>query len=182
MRNWKTKEIQARRAIEDRGFTVHDANIVFGENCPNIDLIVYSKRMAQYVQVKSSETPATKDGVVIDGSPWTEAQLYDGAPVFNRRDHFEATFVLIVDKTKTGETNFYIAPPAELEALVRERALEFAKRPKRDNTPRSIKFRQELRRDVLAPWITRGIFSARLRNCNHLNWHSILCDIASCGL
>ena len=69
MRNWKSKEIQARRAIEDRGFRVHDANIVFGENCQNIDLIVYSKDMAQYVQVKSSENPASKDGVVIDGSP-----------------------------------------------------------------------------------------------------------------
>jgi hypothetical protein len=30
--------------------------------------------------------------------------------------------------------------------------LEFAKRLKRDNTPRSIKFRKELPRDVLARW------------------------------
>jgi hypothetical protein len=152
MRNWKTKEIQARRAIEDRGFRVHDANIVFGESCQNIDLIVYSKNSAQYIQVKSSETPASKDGVVIDGSPWTDAQLYDSVPIFNRHDHFQAKFVVIVDKLKSGATNFYIAPPADLEALVREQALEFAKRLKRDNTPRSIKFRKELPRDVLAPW------------------------------
>jgi Holliday junction resolvase-like predicted endonuclease len=152
MSNWKAKEIQARRAIEDRGFRVHDANIVFGENCQNIDLIVYAKNTAQYIQVKSSENPASKDGVVIDGSPWTDAQLYKGAPIFNKHDNFQAKFVVIVDKTKSGETNFYIAPPADLEALVRERALEFAKRPKRNNKPRSIKFRKELPRDVLARW------------------------------
>ena len=115
-------------------------------------MIVYSKNSSQYIQVKSSETPASKDGVVIDGSPWTEAQLYDGAPIFNKHDDFRATLVVIVDKSKSGETTFYIAPPADLEALVRERALEFAKRPKRDNTPRSIKFRKELPRDVLTPW------------------------------
>lgn len=152
MRSWKAKEVQARRAIEDRGFRVHDANIVFSENCQNIDLIVYSKDTAQYIQVKSSETPASKDGVVIDGSPWTEAQLYNGAPIFNKHDHFRAKLVVIVDKLKSGETNFYIAPPADLEALVREQALEFAKRLKRDNTPRSIKFRKELPRAVLARW------------------------------
>jgi hypothetical protein len=152
MRNWKTKEIQARRAIEDCGFRVHDANIIFGENCQNIDLIVYSKNIAQYIQVKSSETPATRNGVVIDGSPWTEDQLYNGAPIFNKHDHFQANFVLIVDKLKSGETIFYIAPPADLEKKVRERGVEFAKRPKRDGTPRSIKFRKELSRDVLAKW------------------------------
>lgn len=152
MRNWKTKEIQARRAIEDRGFRVHNANIVFGENCQNIDLIVYSKYIAQYIQVKSSEVPATKNGVVIDGSPWTDAQLYDNAPIFNKHDHFQAKLVLIVDKLKSGETNFYIAPPADLETLVRVRGIEFAKRPKRDGTPRSINFRKELPRDVLSTW------------------------------
>lgn len=152
MRNWKAKEKQARRAIEDRGFIVHDANIVFGENCPNIDLIIYSKYMAQYIQVKSSEFPASKNSVVIDGSPWTHAQLREGAPVFNKHDSFQAKLVVIVDKTKSGETNFYIVPPADLEVLVRARGLEFANRPKRDNTPRSINFRKELPRDVLAPW------------------------------
>ena len=150
--SWKSKEIQVGRAIEDIGFRVHDANIVFGENCQNIDLIVYSKYNAQYIQIKSSESPASKDSVVIDGSPWTNDQLYKDAPIFNKHDHFEAKLVVIVDKLKSGETNFYIAPPSDLEALLRSRALEFAKHPKKDGTPRSIKFRKELPRDVLAPW------------------------------
>ena len=89
---------------------------------------------------------------MIDGSPWTDDQLYNGAPIFNRYDNFQAKFVLIVDKSKSGETIFYIAPPADLETLVRERGVEFTKRPKRDGTPRSIKFRKELPRDVLAEW------------------------------
>ncbi|MGO8740156.1 hypothetical protein [Rhodoblastus sp.] len=153
MRNWKSKEIQAKRAIEDRWFTVHDANIVFNQNCQNIDLIVYSKDMAQYIQVKSSETPASKDCVIIDGSPWTEDQLYYNAPIFNKHDHFRAKFVFIVDKTKSGETIFYIAPPVELESLLRRRGLEIAKRPKKDGTRRSIKFRKELPRDALKSWM-----------------------------
>jgi len=152
MQNWKNKETQARRAIEDCGFKVHDANIVFRENCPNIDLIVFSKTGASYVQVKSSENPAGKNCVVIDGSPWNHAQLYEGAPIFNKHNHLQASLIVIVDKLETGETNFYIAPPAALEALVRERSLEFAKRPKRDGTPRKINFRKELPREVLAQW------------------------------
>jgi hypothetical protein len=49
---WRNKELLARRAIEDRGFKVHDANMAFHQNCPNIDLIVYTKTAAVYVQVK----------------------------------------------------------------------------------------------------------------------------------
>ena len=40
MTDSKESEIIAKRAIEDLGFDVHDANIVFRANCPNIDLIV----------------------------------------------------------------------------------------------------------------------------------------------
>jgi hypothetical protein len=77
----------------------------------------------------------------------TTAHLTSTGTIISRRK-----FVVIVDKLKSGARNFYIAPPADLEVLVRERALEFAKRLKRDNTPRSIKFRKELPRDVLARW------------------------------
>ena len=41
--NGRSNELLARRWIEDQGFVVHDANIVFGMNCPNIDLIVYNQ-------------------------------------------------------------------------------------------------------------------------------------------
>lgn len=65
----------ARRAIEDRGFKVHDANIVFHTNCPNIDLVVFGKRGATYVQVKTSKRPAGgSKAVILDGSPWTDQQ------------------------------------------------------------------------------------------------------------
>ena len=89
--SWQRKEIQARRAIEDRGFAVHDANIVFGANCPNIDLIVFAKAGASYIQVKSSQTPAGSNSVIIDGSPWTDDQLFHEAPVFNKHDHYRAS-------------------------------------------------------------------------------------------
>ena len=46
------------------------------ENCPNIDLVVCAQNGASYVQVKSSENPAGADSVIIDGFPWTEAQLH----------------------------------------------------------------------------------------------------------
>jgi hypothetical protein len=144
MGTYKAKETQARRAIE-----VHDANVLFGTNCPNIDLVVFGKTKAFYIQVKSSEKPAGKDSVVIDGSAWNDAQLYEDAPVFNKHDHFQASLVVIVDRLKNGETDFYIAPPAALESLVRKRSLEFARKLKRDGTPRSIKFRKELPRELL---------------------------------
>jgi hypothetical protein len=53
---------------------------------------------------------------------------------------------------KIGETDFYIAPPEQLETLVRHRALELAARPKRDGTQRSIGFRKELPRQVFQQW------------------------------
>jgi hypothetical protein len=152
MSDWRAKEIEARRAIEDQGFVVHDANIVFGTNCPNIDLIVFAKTRAFYVQVKSSKRPAGSDSVIIDGSAWTPKQLYEGAPVFNKYDHFRASFIVIVDTLRNGQTDFYIAPPEELDKLVRPRAIAFAARPKRDGTARSIAFRKELPRQALAPW------------------------------
>jgi hypothetical protein len=65
--NWRAKEVQARRAIEDHGFVVHDANIIFRQNCPNIDLVVYAQTCAFYVQVKSSKKPAGANSVIIDG-------------------------------------------------------------------------------------------------------------------
>jgi Holliday junction resolvase-like predicted endonuclease len=153
-KSWKDSETQARRAIEDQGFEVQDANILFRANCPNIDLVVFGEKKAIYVQVKSSETPAVKDGVVISGSPWTEAQLYHGAPIFNRHaDQYEAALILIVDKAKDGSTNFYIAPSKDLEDLVRPWAVAWANRPKRDGSRRSINFRKEATREALAPWL-----------------------------
>jgi hypothetical protein len=153
MPNWKSSETQAKRAIEDRGFDVLDANVVFRANCPNIDLIVFAKTQAIYIQVKSSEKPAAKDSVIVDGSPWSEAQLREGAAIYNKHDHYHASLIIVVDRVKTGETNFYVVPPETLEELVREPALLLAGRPKRDGTQRSINFRKEVRRDVLAPWL-----------------------------
>jgi len=147
------KEVQARRAIEDQGFTVLDANIVFRANCPNIDAIVFTKTEAFYVQIKSSTRPAGSDSVIVEGTTWTREQLYENAPIFNKHaNHFQARLIVIVDTTKTGETDFYIAPPSELEKLARERGREFAARPKRDGTQRSIAFRKELPRAALARW------------------------------
>ena len=153
MQKWQRKEIQAKRAIEDQGFVVHDANVLFGTNCPNIDLVVYARTGAIYVQVKSSEKPAGKNSVVVDGSPWNTEQLLGNAPIYNKHDHYQAHFVVIVDRLKTGATEFYIAPPAALEELSRKRASEYANRPKRDGTQRSIKFRKELPREALQPWL-----------------------------
>jgi Holliday junction resolvase-like predicted endonuclease len=150
--NWRAKEIQAKRAIEDHGFLVHAANIIFRQNCPNIDLVVYAQTSASYVQVKSSKNPAGADSVIIDGSPWTHEQLYDGAPIFNKHTHLCCSLVVIVDTLKTGETQFYIARPKQLEKLLLPPARELAKRPKRDGTTRSIAFRKELRRELLEQW------------------------------
>lgn len=155
MSDSQEKEKAARRAIEDHGFRVHDANILFYANCPNIDLVVFGKTKAVYVQVKSSKAPASKESVVIDGSPWTDAQL-KGAPIFNKHDEagqFEAALIVIVDQQKNGTTNLYIAPPKALEDLVRERGRAFAKKPKRDGTARSLGFRKELPREQLKDWL-----------------------------
>ena len=146
------KETLAQRAIEDQGFVVHNANIVFRHNCRNIDLIVYSKTGATYIQVKSSSKPAGHNSVLIEGSPWTQEQLYQSAPIFNKHDGFHASFVVIVDTSKTRDPAFYVAPPNELERLVRSAGLEFAKKPKKDMTERSIKFRKELPKSVLEKW------------------------------
>jgi hypothetical protein len=153
-KSWNDSETQARRAIEDQGFRVEDANILFRANCPNVDLVVFGKKKAVYLQVKSSERRASKNGVVIDGSPWTEAQLYHGAPIYNGcPDEYEAALILIVDKTKDSRTNFYIAPPQDLETLVLPGAVAWANRPKRDGSRRSSNFRKEATREELAPWL-----------------------------
>lgn len=143
----------ARRWIEDQGFNVHDANIVFRENCPNIDLIVYGKCAAIYVQTKSSSNAAGPDHVVIDGAPWTEEQLYQSAPVFNKHNDFVAELVILVDTRKDGTVDFYVAPPRDLESLLRARGVEIAEKPKRDGTQRSIRFRKELPRADLRHWL-----------------------------
>ena len=73
-------------------------------------------------------------------------------PIFNKHDHLRCNLVVILDTLKTGETHFYIAPPKDLEKLVRPRARKHAKRPKRDGTKRSIAFRKELPRALLVQW------------------------------
>jgi hypothetical protein len=148
-----SSESLAKRAIEDAGFEVHNANIVFRSNCPNIDLIVYGKEKAIYVQVKSSKKPASKDHVTIDGSPWNEAQLYNDGAIYNKHDSFSASFVVIVDLEKPGDPSFYIAPPYELAKLVREKGVKWASTPKRDGSSRSLGFRKELPRENLKQWL-----------------------------
>lgn len=94
--------------------------------------------------------------MVIDGSPWTQAQLYGDAPIFNKHlepGQFKATFIVIVDQTKNSEVNFYIAPPEPLEDLLRKRAVAWASYPKKDGSRRSIGFRKELPREILTPWL-----------------------------
>lgn len=149
----KEKEKIARRAIEDHGFTVHDANIIFNANCPNVDLIVFGITKAVYVQVKGSTKPASKDGVVADGSIWTEDQL-NGGPIYNKHcDDFKAALIVIVDQQKNGNISFYIAPPKALEEVLRERGRAWAKHPKKDGTVRSLGFRKELSREQLKDWL-----------------------------
>ena len=106
-----------------------------------------------YRQVKSSQKPSGPDTVIVDGSTWSEDQLRNGGPIFNKHDGFRASLIVIVTTTKTGETEFYIAPPAELEKLLIPRARTFADLPKRDGKQRSIAFRKELPREVLKPWL-----------------------------
>jgi hypothetical protein len=152
MSSGKLKEKVARRAIEDRGFYVWDANVLFHENCPNIDLVVFGKSVVTYVQVKSSSKPAGKDGVLIAGSPWTEEQLYSGAPIFNKHQgRFQAGLVLVVDTHATGEVEFYIAPPKELERIAVELGRAYMEKPKRNGERRKM-FRKEVPRNRLAPW------------------------------
>jgi hypothetical protein len=150
--DFRRAEIDTRRAIEDHcGLIVQDANVILRGNCPNIDLVIFAYDAPVYVQVNSSTRPAGRDCVVVDGSTWTQSQL-DGGPIFNKHDHYKVKFVIIVDQQSTGEKAFYVVPPAELEALLRPRANDFAARPKRDGTRRSIAFRKELPKNLLAPW------------------------------
>jgi hypothetical protein len=148
MTNLLNPEQQAARAIQDARFEVHDANLVFRANCPNIDLIVYGKTCAHYVQVKSSKSPASKDHITINGSPWTEDQLYRGGPIYNKHSGFLASFIVIVD-VAPQEPAYYVAPPEKLFELVLPRAVEFAARPKRDGSARSVGFRKELPKGLL---------------------------------
>jgi hypothetical protein len=150
---YKQAEVEARRAIEDRcRLIVHDANIVLRANCPNIDLVVFAYEAPVYVQVKSSERPASKDHVTISGAPWTEAELYHGEPIFNKHDGWKAGLVVILHRVSADQPDFYIAPPDALERLVRPRAELIAAKPKKDGQPRSIAFRKELPRELLKPW------------------------------
>lgn len=144
----------ARRAIEDAGYIVHDANVLFHANCKNIDLVVYGRRSATYVQVKTSTKPAGKDFLVVDGSPWTEEQLSGEVPIYNKHeDAFVATFIVIVDMSHgPDDCRFYIFPPDAIEEVLRQRARELAAKPKRDGGTRSIRFRKELPRDELGQW------------------------------
>ena len=150
---YKQAEVEARRAIEDRcGLIVHDANIVLRANCPNIDVVVFAHEAPVYVQVKSSEKPASKDHVTISGAPWTDEELFQGAPIFNKHDSYKAGLIMILDRVSEDQTDYYIAPPEELERLVRPRAARHVAKPKKDGQPRSIGFRNELPREVLKPW------------------------------
>jgi Holliday junction resolvase-like predicted endonuclease len=149
----KESEKLAKRAIEDAGFDVHDANILFGANCPNIDLVVYGKQQAVYVQVKSSTNPASKNCVTIDGSSWTEEQLYKNAAIYNKRDGFMAKFIVVVDLATSVSPAFYVAPPDELEYIARKKGRTFASKLKKDGTERSIGFRKELPKEDLGQWL-----------------------------
>jgi hypothetical protein len=111
-----------------------------------------SNDLSGYVQVKSSEKPASKDHVTISGAPWTEGELYHGAPIFNKHDRWKAGMVIILDRVSPERTDYYIAPPDALERLVRPLAELHAAKPKKDGQPRSIAFRKELPRAMLKQW------------------------------
>lgn len=151
MGDWQSKEVSARRWIEDQGFKVHDANIIFNANCANIDLIVYGDRGAVFVQVKSSSKPAQRGFLVADGSPWTREQLDGLEPIFNKKPGHLASFVVLVD-ADAEQDEFYVVPVPKLEALLREKGVAYAAKPKRDGSVRSVGFRKEVSRDRLKPW------------------------------
>ena len=132
---------------------VHDANILFHDNVPSIDLVVYGREQAVYVQVKSSRNPAGKDCITVDGSPWTEEQLHRDAPIYNKHDGFKARFIVLVDLTAGNSPSFYVVQPHELECAAREKARIFASKLKKDGTQRSIGFRKELAKEDLRPWL-----------------------------
>ena len=124
---------------------------VLQTNCPNVDLVVFAYDAPVYVQVKSSTKPAGKDCVVVNGSPWTTKELYEGKSIFNSHDHYKAKFVVLVERHREEGTVFYVAQAEALDRMARERALSFMGRPKKDGSQRSIKFRKELPRELLKP-------------------------------
>jgi hypothetical protein len=140
----KEAERVVRNAIENLGYTVHDANVLFDANCPNIDLVVFGKSEVKYVQVKLSSRPATKGGTVVDGSPWTEDQLFKKAPIFNKHgDAPQAHLVIIAHKEREGCFTFYVAPPEHLTRAILPVARAFAEKPKLDGKRRKM-FRKEM--------------------------------------
>ncbi len=143
----------ARNAIEQAGFEVHSANVLFRENCKNIDLVVYGKSGALYVQVKSSTTPSSRHCITVDGSPWTQGQLDGKEAIYNKHAHFEASFVVLVDMQEAGQPKFYVVPPKVLTRHARVRGKKTANIPKKDGTRRSINFRKELPKATLKKWL-----------------------------
>jgi hypothetical protein len=146
----KEYELAARRKIEDQGFVVHDANVLFHVNCENIDLVVYGKDRPIYVQVKSSSKPAGRDRVGVGGT-WTNNQLFRNDPIFNEHDSFQAEYVIVVDATQ-GEDQFYVVPPMALAKIAQEVGRLWAEKPKKDGFRRSVGFRKEVPRDRLTQW------------------------------
>ncbi len=146
-------ERTAKLAIEQRGFAVLDANVAFRANCPNFDLVVTNRDGPVYVQVRSSKKPS-KAGRIILGA-WNQKKLA-GAPLYNKHRGFPAaSVVLIVVVWRTGETEFYLAPPEVLDKMHRPSALAFAKKPKLDGTLRNPNFRAEVPKEALAHWRDR---------------------------
>jgi hypothetical protein len=74
-------------------------------------------------------------------------------PYLQQTRWFQGEPDVIVAATRTGEIEYYIAPPAELEKLLVEAARTHADLPKRDGKQRSIAFRKELPRATLKPWL-----------------------------
>ena len=152
MPDWRDCERLARRAIEDAGYVVHDANVLFQRNCPNIDLVVFGRFGARYLQVKASVLPATRGYVTVCGAPWTEQQLLGRSPVYNRHaQEMQASHVIIVDYQKDGTVDYFITPPKELERIAKRIGRRFYKKPKLDGTQRKM-FRKEVPRLLLEKW------------------------------
>ena len=108
------------------------------------------------MQVNCTTTPKSQDKVVLDGSPWTAAQLYGDAPIYNRHREpldFKASLIVIVDHDKSGEDSFYIAPPKDIEKLIRQPRIEWASGSKRDKPRRSIDSRIEVPKSDFKPWL-----------------------------
>jgi Holliday junction resolvase-like predicted endonuclease len=148
-------ELLVERALQDKGYAVHNANILFRENCKNIDLVVYSQTGAIYVQVKSSRKPASKGHVTIDGAPWRLDQLHEGQPVYNQhREHFRAAYIVIADVSDDTSPAFYIVPPRVLERAAVKRGRIWYAKPTRAGDQRK-PFRKELPVSLLKRWRDR---------------------------